>query len=568
MSNKSFLRSIFLSSFILLAFFSCQNDGLFSNNKLPEANFSISQVACDTPPCEVQFVNESIEAVSYIWDFGDGSSTSTEEDPIHVYDDIAQYTVTLTAINENGETKKTKELYLDNSSPAVIDNSSPYWLYGGGYSFPGSFRNHHYEFEVKENNAAIEIILESADVDVYVWLFNTLGEITDLTGGYRSATISKTLNSGKYKVVAGSYYRGAIGNYTLVVKENEKEINTTRILSQNLSVEDGLWDTGGGGFNFYSLRNHIYTFEITENNTAVDIILQSDDTEVSLYLNSPTVSYIDHKYGNRSEFVVWNLNAGTYIITAATYSRDQPPSDYLLDIEGKVANLQKVESDQFKIENVEWTTWGGGIAHPNSFRNHVYTIEVSENNYPLDIIVQSEVADLSVWLFGLDGGNNYLHTYGRKKEFLNTEVDAGTYTLEVGTYERGVFDAAYDLDVVGKIASIDRIPSQDTIVTGSWEYGSGTGNPDSDDNGRYTFEVTENNSSVDIILESNDVPVCMWLYGPDISGFVWDYGSNRRYIVQNVNAGTYTIVAGTYSEGAIGDYQLSVVGQFANFKEE
>lgn len=52
---------------------------------------------------EVAFTNQSENAVSYNWDFGDGQ-TSTEENPIHIYAEPGQYIVQLTAENRIGVT--------------------------------------------------------------------------------------------------------------------------------------------------------------------------------------------------------------------------------------------------------------------------------------------------------------------------------------------------------------------------------------------------------------------------------------------------------------------------------
>lgn len=50
---------------------------------------------CDAP-ADVQFTNNSTNAQSYLWDFGDGT-TSTDENPLHTYSDLGAYTVILTA---------------------------------------------------------------------------------------------------------------------------------------------------------------------------------------------------------------------------------------------------------------------------------------------------------------------------------------------------------------------------------------------------------------------------------------------------------------------------------------
>ncbi len=64
----------------------------------------------------VKFKNTSVGAVGYLWDFGDGSPTSTEFEPQHTYtgSDVS-YTVTLTAINALGcsnPTTKTDFIHI------------------------------------------------------------------------------------------------------------------------------------------------------------------------------------------------------------------------------------------------------------------------------------------------------------------------------------------------------------------------------------------------------------------------------------------------------------------------
>lgn len=54
----------------------------------------------------VTFRNNSEKAVSYSWDFGDGT-TSTEASPTHRFFQSGQYDVTLTATNEKGKSKTT-----------------------------------------------------------------------------------------------------------------------------------------------------------------------------------------------------------------------------------------------------------------------------------------------------------------------------------------------------------------------------------------------------------------------------------------------------------------------------
>ncbi|HUM48475.1 MAG TPA: PKD domain-containing protein, partial [Chitinophagales bacterium] len=58
------------------------------------AAFSAPQTTFCTASGQVSFVNESLNGTSYKWDFGDGT-TSTDENPVHIYANEGIYTVTL-----------------------------------------------------------------------------------------------------------------------------------------------------------------------------------------------------------------------------------------------------------------------------------------------------------------------------------------------------------------------------------------------------------------------------------------------------------------------------------------
>lgn len=59
------------------------------------AGFSFQQISRT-----VEFNNSSLNAIAYLWDFGDGN-TSSETDPVHTYADDGTYTVELVAESEN-----------------------------------------------------------------------------------------------------------------------------------------------------------------------------------------------------------------------------------------------------------------------------------------------------------------------------------------------------------------------------------------------------------------------------------------------------------------------------------
>ena len=549
--------------FFLLPFIACED---ILPGKKPEADFTIETGVCTNGPCEVQFINRSKNSEEFRWDFGDGE-TSSEKDPVHTYDTIGVYEVTLEAISNDGAPSKSKTLRLGeqaNGETALIDNDKDFWLYGGGSSYPLSFRNHHYEIEVNGNVSDVEITLESENIDVYLWLYNSLGQRVTRSSGGRIATIKKSLDNGKYRVITGTRERGKIGNYTLDISGATSPV---RIKSETLKpTNETIWKMKGGGYQYpLSYRNDLYSFEVTQNNSTVDIVLESPDAEVALHLFSD-IAKIDSEYRGKSEFIIEELDAGIYYLSAGTYSRNLPESSYRLNIEGQVQNLN-YNPGKLVLFNDEWKTNGGGYSNPNSFRNHIYAVNISENNTTLDIILTSTQADVVLWLYPPDRGNYLKRQSGDRTEFIVNEVNKGIYYVHVGTYSRREPEASYELNIVGKISEVKKIPSQTEIVNDVWTNGGGYRKPDSPFNTIYTVDVTENNSVLDIELESNDVDVVFWVYDPNGVQLTSQRGDRYEFKVLSVNRGTYKIICSPYTEGANGNYTLSIVGQLNNFKK-
>lgn len=69
---------------------------------------------------EVDFTNTTVEGESFVWDFGDGN-TSTDESPIHTYAEEGDYTVVLTATNSCGTTTSSMVVSINALPTAGID---------------------------------------------------------------------------------------------------------------------------------------------------------------------------------------------------------------------------------------------------------------------------------------------------------------------------------------------------------------------------------------------------------------------------------------------------------------
>lgn len=98
----------------------------------PEADFTAIPLSGEEY-LEVQFTNTTTgEWTNLLWDFGDGS-TSTEENPSHVYTSIGTYTVTLYAYGVAKDSKEIKYSYISViGDPYIIidlkNSSIPEWV--------------------------------------------------------------------------------------------------------------------------------------------------------------------------------------------------------------------------------------------------------------------------------------------------------------------------------------------------------------------------------------------------------------------------------------------------------
>ncbi len=89
-------------------------------------------IACFTVPSsnvlvgqEVPFTNCSQKAESYFWDFGDGNS-STEESPVHIYNEAGEMLVVLTVENEYGTDSMSSSINVAGADVVFFDGFEDY----------------------------------------------------------------------------------------------------------------------------------------------------------------------------------------------------------------------------------------------------------------------------------------------------------------------------------------------------------------------------------------------------------------------------------------------------------
>ncbi|MFH0761075.1 MAG: PKD domain-containing protein [Bacteroidota bacterium] len=114
MKRTSIILSLFLAVMMVAGLTSCKKP-------VPVADFTFT-----VDGLVATFTNASTDATTYVWDFGDGQ-TSTEASPVHTYADYGLYSVELTATGEGGEGTVTKDVELVFTPAMTMDGDFTKW---------------------------------------------------------------------------------------------------------------------------------------------------------------------------------------------------------------------------------------------------------------------------------------------------------------------------------------------------------------------------------------------------------------------------------------------------------
>ncbi|WP_026473132.1 PKD domain-containing protein [Alkaliflexus imshenetskii] len=120
--KSSFLKlSLLFAGFAAIALMvGCSSDDKEADPVPPVAKFSFS-----VDGQSVVFTNESTNAQSYQWTFGDGN-TSTEANPTHEFEDYGTFSVKLTATGAGGVDEVTNNVVIE-SPIIVVDGNFSDW---------------------------------------------------------------------------------------------------------------------------------------------------------------------------------------------------------------------------------------------------------------------------------------------------------------------------------------------------------------------------------------------------------------------------------------------------------
>jgi PKD repeat protein len=149
MTKSIKILSLFLT---LLTFLACDN----SDNDVTNQNELIAKYTFvkESMPGKVSFINTSENADSFEWDFGD-NTTSTIQNPVKIYTQTGEYTITLIARNNSTGSSRT---YSSNVS---------IFVFAGGLVSNGNFESGTLPWTLGVTNAISPTLLVSQGGNTY-----------------------------------------------------------------------------------------------------------------------------------------------------------------------------------------------------------------------------------------------------------------------------------------------------------------------------------------------------------------------------------------------------------------
>ena len=196
---------------------------------IPISNFIGSKKGCQ--PLEVSFTNKSIYATSYVWDFGDGNTTSVPS-PTHIFNIPGTFTISLTVYGPGGTA-----IFKKNDSVTVYQKPFAYFIAN--------------PLLVYVPNDPVYFVNQSQNAISYAWDFGDGNTSTEINPVY------KYKNYGKYQVVliATSSY-GCLDTFKLADKIKADAVTGVEV--PNAFTPNPSGPSSGGVYDPKALNNDIF----------------------------------------------------------------------------------------------------------------------------------------------------------------------------------------------------------------------------------------------------------------------------------------------------------------------
>ncbi len=385
--------------------------------ELPVAGFVYSQTQVSAPTSAI-FSNTSVNAVSYLWNFGDqaskGMNESTEKDAAHYYQKAGSYVVTLVATNAEGKSDKFTQTIVVEGPPKPP--TAGFKIASSSFISPSS----------------VVFTNTSADADSYSWDFGDPGSDNS---SREKDPIHTYVKPGQYKVTlrAASSKSPETSEWSetltitapvvapvaafLIENNNMMSPATIRFADQSSNAVSWLWnfgDAASGKNNSSAEKNpsHLYAkagsyrVTLTVKNNAGDTHTVSDEVVITApagataafriennqMLGPATIRFADQS----SNAVTWLWNFGDAASGAANSSTEKNPT-HLYAKPGSYTVTLTVKN----AAGVSSTTTGEVLVTAPAAATASFRIENNNALVPATIRFADQSSNAVTWLWQL-----------------------------------------------------------------------------------------------------------------------------------------------------------------------
>jgi PKD repeat protein len=291
---------------------------LITVDPLPDALFGTVQSGT-----EIEFENTSVDASTYLWLFGDGSS-STEENPVHDYGEFGEYEIQLVATNECGSDTFALNLQLTGLPVPWFTASSEFGCAPFEVQFIDASQNGAEEWDWSFPGGNPGSSTEQNPVVVYA------------VPGLYDITLSVSNLAGAQSLVREEYIE--VGDSPTSEFSSEIDGDQVTFLNLSLDAESYFWDFGDGQTD--TVENPVHVYATTGTYTVELIVFNSCGSDTfSIEVTVQTSATVNPESGVHIE--LWpNPNDGSFNIDFQNYNGDLELT--LLDIAGRVVYNESI----------------------------------------------------------------------------------------------------------------------------------------------------------------------------------------------------------------------------------
>ncbi|MDE3742799.1 PKD domain-containing protein [Maribacter polysaccharolyticus] len=324
---KKFNRSVFALLFMFLGLASCFDDGYEEfepptgnvNNIQPNTLFTATTDADNN--LSVVFRSYSTDAASYLWDFGDGN-TSTESNPDYTYATGGLYTVKLTTTSSDGlVAEATSEV-----SPISVD-------------FDFTMIDSEVTFE-NQTTGASALVWDFGDGESVSWDAEDTEDDADFSPvyAYKTAdTYVATLTATNYLGSQVSVSKNIEGLVLSTVPDFTFEVSTLDVVFTDASIlaVSHSWDFGDGNSSTEVNPSHTYaadgTYDVTLTTTNEAGVSRSITKAVPVGGIEPTFEVVvqnstcnDHTVETGDNADAWDMTPNSTVVDDTLGTIDSP----------------------------------------------------------------------------------------------------------------------------------------------------------------------------------------------------------------------------------------------------